>query len=116
MLSLIDILISSSIFDFEGLSNVILEAMASGLPVVATKVGGNAELVRDGITGTLVPADDPTAIANALQDYATQPELVMHHGHSGRQRVEEVFSISIMMQRYEAVYDSMLMNRFGKRL
>ncbi len=92
----------------EGISNTILEAMASGLPVVATKVGGNPELVQEGVTGTLVSADDPKAMAEVLRSYVVNPKLGYIQGRAGRQRVEEFFSLTAMMQCYQAVYDNLL--------
>src|SRR5690606_12341990 len=59
----------------EGISNTLLEAMASGLPCVATAVGGNAELIEDGTCGTLVPSNDPNAMAAALGRYANDERL-----------------------------------------
>ena len=73
----------------EGISNTILEAMACALPVVATRVGGNAELVEDGVTGRLVPAADPAALAQAIVNYFEDPALAHQHGRAGRNRVEE---------------------------
>src|SRR5207244_3676373 len=70
----------------EGISNTILEAMASGLPVVATRVGGNPELVDDGLTGTLVSARDERALADALAAYVDDQHLVAVRGKAGRQR------------------------------
>ncbi len=90
----------------EGISNTILEAMATGLPVVATRVGGNAELVLEGKTGTLVPAADPASMAKALAEYVTMPDLMQTHGAAGRIRVESDFSMEKMVQSYMAVYDS----------
>jgi sugar transferase (PEP-CTERM/EpsH1 system associated) len=92
----------------EGISNTILEAMSTSLPVVATRVGGNAELVDDGITGTLVPAGEPAAIADALGKYFLNPAVAAEHGAAGRRRVEERFSIQSMAAAYEAVYERML--------
>lgn len=90
----------------EGISNTILEAMACGLPVVATAVGGNAELVVDGLTGRLVPAGDPAALAAAIQTYLDDPGLLDAHGVAGRRRVEERFSLDAMVAAYLAVYDA----------
>ena len=90
----------------EGISNTILEAMATALPVVATRVGGNEELVLAGKTGRLVPAADSTAMAKALADYVTMPDLMQAHGTAGRARVESEFSMDNMVQSYLAVYDS----------
>ncbi|BAW80591.1 sugar transferase [Candidatus Nitrosoglobus terrae] len=92
----------------EGISNTILEAMATGLPVVATHVGGNPELVIDSVTGVLVPAADPQAISGALVNYVDNRELIRMHGHTARQRAEEKFGIKSMVARYTALYDSLL--------
>jgi sugar transferase (PEP-CTERM/EpsH1 system associated) len=92
----------------EGISNTILEAMATGLPVIATEVGGNPELVVDGTTGRLVPKEDPDAIATALLDYLDHPELIAAHGKAGLARVREGFSLDGMVDRYTAVYDELL--------
>lgn len=92
----------------EGISNTILEAMASGVPVVATKVGGNAELVEHGTTGMLVPPADSAAIVSALDRYADDPELRLMHGRAGRRRAETGFSIQAMVARYVQVYDELL--------
>lgn len=98
----------------EGISNTILEAMASGLPVVATKVGGNAELVVDSETGTLVAAQDPQAMAQALLRYTADVALRQSHGAAGRERVERNFSIDNMVERYTSLYEQML-RRSGAR-
>ena len=91
----------------EGISNTILEAMATGLPVVATRVGGNAELVVEGKTGKLVPENAPLAMAKALAEYVTMPEVMRIHGAAGRARVESEFSMEKMVQGYLAVYDEL---------
>jgi sugar transferase (PEP-CTERM/EpsH1 system associated) len=92
----------------EGISNTILEAMATALPVVATRVGGNPELVTEGVTGALVPPADPAALAAALRAYVDDAALGQKHGANGRRRVEEGFSIDAMVAGYRAVYDSVL--------
>jgi sugar transferase (PEP-CTERM/EpsH1 system associated) len=88
----------------EGISNTILEAMATGLPVVATDVGGNGELVEDGVTGFLVPSGDADALAGRLAAYADDPELLRAHGLAARRRAESEFSIRRMLERYENLY------------
>jgi sugar transferase (PEP-CTERM/EpsH1 system associated) len=95
----------------EGISNTILEAMASSLPVIATKVGGNPELVVDGHTGYLVAKQDPIAMAAAFKRYLLQPELLMLHGQAGRARVVSTFSLNRMMADYSAIYDKLLAER-----
>lgn len=92
----------------EGISNTILEAMACGLPVVATDVGGNGELVVEDETGRLVPARDPEALAAAIHEYVDDPERMHTHGAAGRRRIEEQFSMEAMVTAYLAVYDSVL--------
>ena len=94
----------------EGISNTILEAMATGLPVIATRVGGNAELVVEGETGLLVPAKDPQALSLALLAYLQDRGLMRSHGEAGRKRVEQKFSMQAMVARYLQVYDRMLGN------
>lgn len=88
----------------EGISNTILEAMATGLPVVATRVGGNPELVEDGLTGALVPPGDVNALAAALGRYRDGPEGARTHGEAGRARVLERFAVDRMVGSYEAVW------------
>lgn len=95
----------------EGISNTILEAMASGLPVVATRVGGNAELVADGETGRLVPAGDPQALASALDGYLREPRLLADHGAAARRRVERYCGIDAMVASYLGLYDGAMAAR-----
>jgi glycosyltransferase involved in cell wall biosynthesis len=100
----------------EGISNTILEAMASGVAVVATRVGGNPELVEDDKTGTLVPAGDREAMASALSKYLNDPGLRRFHGEAGRARVCNHFSISKMVDGYEAVYRRVVESSRKKKL
>lgn len=92
----------------EGVSNTILEAMAAGLPVVATRVGANADLVADGATGRIVPHSDSEALAGAIAAYAADPPLSRAHGRAGRLRVEQRFSLERMVDRYHALYLSLV--------
>ena len=89
---------------FEGVSLTILEAMAAGVPVVATKVGGTPEVVVDGETGRLVPARNAPAMADALLHLATEPESAKRFAANGRRRVEQNFSIEAMVENYAEVY------------
>jgi sugar transferase (PEP-CTERM/EpsH1 system associated) len=88
----------------EGMSNTVLEAMACGLPVVATAVGGNPESVEEGETGYLVPPGDPSALASAVARYLDNAELRLRHGQRARRVVERSFSLSGMVERYAAMY------------
>ena len=92
----------------EGISNTILEAMASGLPVLATEVGGNADLVQAGVTGLLVPAAQAEPMAEAIMVLATDPERARAMGRAGRERVEQQFSMAAMVRTYQTVYDNLL--------
>jgi len=95
----------------EGISNTILEAMATGLPIVATRVGGNPELVDEGRTAFLVPADDPEAMAAAIANDADDAGKRAQHGASARARAESRFSLDAMVRAYTAVYDRVLDRR-----
>jgi sugar transferase (PEP-CTERM/EpsH1 system associated) len=88
----------------EGISNTVLEAMASGVPVVASATGGNLELIEDGRTGTLVPAADSDAIARALLAYASDDEMREWHGRAARARAEREYSLRRMLADYESLY------------
>jgi len=88
----------------EGISNTILEAMASGLPVIATRVGGNPELVEPDLTGLLPPARDPQALAEAMCRYLDDPQLKKTHSEAGLQRVRGKFSLQHMLDNYASVY------------
>lgn len=91
----------------EGISNTILEAMATSKPVVATAVGGSPEIVTDGVTGFLVPPSDPDAMARKLLTYVDHPALAETHGGAGKRRVDERFSLSAMLAAYREIYDAL---------
>ena len=97
----------------EGISNTILEAMASGLPVIATDVGGNGELIEAGSSGELVPAADAAALAQAIIGYARGRDRAREAGRAGRLRVERYFSLESMVGQYQALYDQQF---FGVQL
>lgn len=93
-----DIFVLSSLT--EGLSNALLEAMATGKPVIATRVGGNPEVVVEGITGLLVPPGDRAAMSEAILRLAESSELRAAMGAAGRERVAVHFSLATMVARY----------------
>jgi sugar transferase (PEP-CTERM/EpsH1 system associated) len=97
----------------EGVSNTILEAMATGLPVIATAVGGNPELVDDGRTGRVVPPDDVAAMASAMRQLIEDAGLRLAMGRSARAEIEQRFSLQAMVQAYRTVYDQGLMQGRG---
>ena len=92
----------------EGISNTILEAMASGVAIVATRVGGNAELVGDGKTGTLVPPKNSEELASGIVRYIADASLRRDHGECGRRRALREFDLDVMVNNYMDMYDSQL--------
>jgi sugar transferase (PEP-CTERM/EpsH1 system associated) len=98
----------------EGISNTILEAMASGVPVVATRAGGNVELVQEGVTGRLVPAADPDALARAILDYYLDREAARKHAQAARRIAKNKFGLDRMVTSYMEVYEQLLAERVWK--
>ncbi len=95
----------------EGISNTILEAMATGLPVIATDVGGNPELVKHGHTGLLFPPGGCRALVDALNFYIEQnPHMIEIHGQNARERAVREFSLKRMVKEYETLYKSLYFN------
>lgn len=95
----------------EGISNTILEAMASGLPVLATAVGGNADLVQAGETGAIVPPGDVQALAAGLVQMASDPLHAAALGERGRAVAEQRFSLDAMVSAYQGLYERQLAKR-----
>jgi glycosyltransferase involved in cell wall biosynthesis len=92
----------------EGMPVTLLEAMAAGLPVAATDVGDVASVVADGVTGTLVPAHDPPALAAALGSYLADENRRRAHGDAARTRAMERFGLGAMVSAYVSLYDELL--------
>lgn len=89
---------------WEGLPMAVLEAMAAGLPVVASAVGGLPTAIRHGREGVLVPPEDATALAGALEQVLADPELRSRMGRAARDRYRANFTLEVMARRYEALY------------
>jgi len=102
----VDVFVVPSLF--EGLGVAALEAMAAGKAVIATRVGGLAWSVVDGMTGMLVPPRDPEALAGAIAKFAEQPKLAAAMGQRGRARVLEHFTLEQMALKNEAYYYDLL--------
>ena len=91
----------------EGTPVTLLEAMACGVPVVATNVGGIPEVVQDGVNGALVPASNAQALAEALRRYVDDPARVAAHGAAAREKIERHYSVAAMVGAYTALYDQL---------
>jgi len=94
----------------EGMSNALLEYMASGRAIVATDVGANERLVHDGEQGLIIPPKDDAAIVSAIRRYLQEPELAVRMGRNARRKVEREFSREAMRLRFEEFYESLMRN------
>jgi glycosyltransferase involved in cell wall biosynthesis len=103
LLAAADLLVLPSLY--EGLPNVVLEAMRFRKPVVATAAPGTTEVVDDGVTGRLVPMRDPPALAKAIRELVRDPEQARRMGEAGRARVEAEFRASTMVERFAKLYE-----------
>jgi glycosyltransferase involved in cell wall biosynthesis len=92
----------------EGFSNAIVEAMAASLPVVATNVGGNAEAVKDGVSGLIVPSEDPAALASAIALLLSDPARAREMGAAGKKLAAEKFTTDAMMRQITLAYANVL--------
>jgi glycosyltransferase involved in cell wall biosynthesis len=106
LLNACDIFVLPSVY--ENFSIALLEAMHAGRPVLTTAVGGNPELVVDGITGVLIPVGDCSALAHNLSVLFKDPELCSEMGRNGRKRIEKYFSLDQTIERLTDLYNSML--------
>lgn len=109
ILEIATVLVLPSLFG-EGLPLVLLEGMAHNLPVVATNTAGNKEVVMDGETGYLVPPADSGLLADKIIKLLKSPELRQRLGEAGRHRVESVFSMETMLEKYKLVYRQLARN------
>ncbi|MBE8716042.1 glycosyltransferase [Cellvibrio polysaccharolyticus] len=92
--------------DSEGLSNTLMEYMQAGLPVVATNVGGNPELIIDGLNGILIEKGDITGLADAIASLANEPATKTYYGECAKARIEQEFSLKAMVIQHENLYGS----------
>jgi glycosyltransferase involved in cell wall biosynthesis len=95
----------------EGLPNAVLEYLAVGLPTVATRVGGNAEIIQDGKTGLLVPPEDSSALAEAILRLLRDPGFATSLGKNGREYVAAEFSFQKMIENTDQLYTELLHSR-----
>ena len=92
----------------EGLSNVLLEAMACGLPIVATRVGGNIDLIRDGENGILVETENSNQLSEAMKKLLQDKALAKKLGSEARKTVEQRFSLISIADRYLSLYQKLI--------
>ena len=92
----------------EGFANALIEAMAASLPVVATRVGGNPEAIEDGVTGLLVPPENPDALAHALKELLSDSERSWAMGVAGRQLATREFSNERVTNKVAGIYHRLL--------
>lgn len=112
-LAMLDIYVQPSLS--AGISCSILEAMASGLPVIATNVGGTKEAIIDGQTGLLVPMRDSKAIAEKISYLIEHPDVAHRIGNNAKAYVKEKFSVESMVEKTEALFTSLLQSKLGLR-
>jgi glycosyltransferase involved in cell wall biosynthesis len=102
LLNALDVFVLNS--NFEGMSNTVIEAMACGIPVIATRVGSNPQSVDHEVTGLLIEANDTTGLVQAMLRMSVSAETRRRYANAARQRVERTFSLEVMVRRYETLY------------
>lgn len=111
LLNMFDVFVLPSLW--EGLSQALIEAMASAKPAVATNVDGTLEVVEDGVSGILAPPRNPAALAKAIVGLLKDPQKMVEIGSTGRKRVGRYFSVRTMMKNFENLYDQLASDRHG---
>ncbi len=109
LLAAADLLVLPSLY--EGLPNVVLEAMRFRKPVVATAAPGTTEVVEDGVTGLLVPLQNPPALTRAIQRVVDDAEFAKKLGEAGRARVEAEFGVNLMIERFAELYEKLVRSK-----
>ena len=102
ILAITDVFVLPSLW--EGLSIVLLEAMAAGVPVVVTDVGSNAEVVEDGVSGFVVPPKNPVLLAQRIQELLGNPQRAAEMAEAARRRINEQFSLERLAREHESLY------------
>jgi len=97
----------------EGLSNCLLESMSAGVPVIATNVGGNPEIVEHGVSGLLVPPRDPPMLAAAMITMLENPDLASRFGSAGKRKIADAFSVERSVREIERLYRELVDGREG---
>ena len=97
----------------EGLSLALLEAMAAGLPVIVSRVGGNPEVVTDGVTGLLIPPRDAAALAGALEWLLTDPALAEKLGENARDYVKANYSLERLGREINGIYEELVARKLS---
>ena len=106
LLNLFDVFVLPSLY--EGLPNVVLEAMACARPIIATGVDGTAEAVEDGECGYIVPPKNPQALTERINHLIASPDLMRRMGDASRKRVETHFSLEKQIRQFEELYDELI--------
>jgi len=106
LLRLMDVFVLPSLG--EGISNTLLEAMATGLPLIATQVGGNPELITEGVNGCLVPVGDVMALASCCKELLTEPDKLALYGKNSLNKARQYFDWENTVEGYCSVYDQLL--------
>jgi glycosyltransferase involved in cell wall biosynthesis len=107
IMAALDIFVSPTLYK-EGLSRSILEAMASSKPVITTCLGGNPEVVVDGVTGILIPPKNSLKLADAISELTKDMNRRKDMGKAGRKRIEQLFTIEEATKKTEEIYEELL--------
>ncbi len=107
ILSITDVFVLPSLW--EGLPLTLLEAMAAGVPVIATNVGSNPEIVADGVNGFIIPPKDSQTLAQRIKELLADPKNAGRMGAQGQKTISKSFTIDHMVHEYEKLYSKLLL-------